>query len=130
MISRRGFVRMAGGSALLGSTGLQLMLEACGAPAPPAATSPTSAPGAAGVSVKNKNQVVMPTYIPAKLPTAPDYHSSDPRITDAYDLFPRNPFKSWNKPAPGGGGKVDVFIVAYYPEPTLYENNPTWQEIN
>jgi putative aldouronate transport system substrate-binding protein len=124
MMNRRGFVRMAGGGVLIGSTGVQLLLEACGSPKPPAP------PAAAGGSNKNKNLAALPTYIAAKLPTTPDYHSPDPRITDGYDFYPKNPFKSWNKPAPGAGGKVDVFIVAYYPEPTLYDSNLAWQETN
>jgi putative aldouronate transport system substrate-binding protein len=127
MMNRRGFVRMAGGSVLIGSTGVQLLLEACSSPKPPA---PAAAPTAAGGSNKNKNLTALPTYIAAKLPTTPDYHSADPRITDGYDFYPKNPFKSWTKPAPGAGGKVDVFIVAYYPEPTLYDSNPAWQETN
>ena len=79
---------------------------------------------------KNKNQATLPSYVAIQLPTPPDYHSADPRLTDSYDLFPKTPFKSWNKPAPGAGGRVHVFIVAYYPEPTLYDQNATWQEIN
>lgn len=118
---------MAGGGVLIGSTGMQLLLAACGSPKPPA---PAAAPTAAGGSNKNKNLAALPTYIAAKLPTAPDYHSADPRITDGYDFYPKNPFKSWTKPAPGSGGKVDVFIVAYYPEPTLFDSNPAWQEVN
>jgi putative aldouronate transport system substrate-binding protein len=118
---------MAGGGVLIGGTGMQLLLEACSTPPPPA---PAGAPSVAGTSTKNKNLAALPTYIAATLPTQPDYHSADPRITDGYDRFPKNPFKSWNKPAPGIGGRVDVFIVAYYPEPTLYDSNPAWQETN
>jgi putative aldouronate transport system substrate-binding protein len=131
MISRRGFVRMAGGGVLIGGSGLQLLIAACGSPAPPAA-GPTSAATAAnaGGSAKSKALAALPTYIAAQLPTQADYHSSDPRITDGYDTFPKTPFKSWTKPAPGAGGRVDVFMVAYYPEPTLFENNQTWKEIN
>jgi putative aldouronate transport system substrate-binding protein len=129
MLSRRGFVRLSGGGVLIGGLGLQLLIEACGTRAP-------SAPAAGGgsgsttASTKDRNQAALPAYIAEKLPTQPDYHSSDARITDGYDRYPRNPFKSWNKAAPGAGGKVDVFIVAYYPQPTLYDSNPTWQEIN
>jgi putative aldouronate transport system substrate-binding protein len=129
MISRRAFVRMAGGGALIGSVGLELFLEACASPAPPA-QSATGAGAGPTPAAKSKNAAALPAYIPASLPTQPDYHSPDPRITDGYDRFPKNPVKSWNKPAPGAGGNVSVFIVAYYPEPTLYDNNPTWQEIN
>jgi putative aldouronate transport system substrate-binding protein len=112
--------------------------------APPATTAPTlvaaaSQPTAAattasaaslGASIKGKNAGAMPTYIPTKLLSQPDRHSPDPRITDGYDKYPSNPVKSWTKAPPGTGSTVNVFIVAYYPPSTPYEDNATWQEVN
>src|SRR5262249_48242740 len=43
---------------------------------------------------------------------------------------PRTPPRSWNKAAPGTGSTVNVFMVAYYPSPTPYDQNPTWKEVN
>src|SRR5579859_6919556 len=137
-ISRRTFARLTAASVLAGS-GLQMLLEACGAPAPasptaapPAPTAPAAAPTASsqGLNIKGSNAAVMPTYIPARLPTPPDHHSSDPRITDGYDKYPANRAKSWTKDPPGMGSNVDVFMVAYYPPSTPFEDNPTWHEVN
>jgi putative aldouronate transport system substrate-binding protein len=111
------------------------------AAAAPAAAAATSAPSGAAASapaaaagaqpkISGKNAAAFPSYAPITLPTPPDYHSDDPRITDGYDTYPTNPAKSWNKPAPGAGGTVNVFMVSYYPAPTAYDQNATWHEIN
>jgi putative aldouronate transport system substrate-binding protein len=125
---------MAGAGVLVGGTGVQLLLEGCSPPGSSGAGAPsasgTPAPAAGAPSARTKNAGALPAYLPEQLPFTADYHSPDPRLTDGYDAFPKEPFTSWNKPAPGAGGKVDVFIVAYYPQPTGYDNNPTWQEIN
>src|SRR5579864_1852253 len=94
---------------------------------PAAASTPATTIGGA---IKGKNAAAMPTYIPPQLASQPDYHSNDPRITDGYDKYPSNPAKSWTKDAPGAGSNVNVFIVAYYPASTPYDQNPTWQRIN
>jgi putative aldouronate transport system substrate-binding protein len=135
-IDRRAFVRWTGGGLLVGAVGAQALIEACSSPAPPAATSqPATTPLARaaatpGSAIKGKNAAVMPTYAPPKLTGQPDYHSSDPRITDGYDRYPANPVKTWTKEAPGLGSNVSVFIVAYYPASTPYAQNKTWQEVN
>ena len=127
IIGRRTFVRL-----LAGATTVQLVLEACSpaAPAAPTAAAATSAPAPAATTVgsapaaaaaagttpatgappasgatpgANKNAAAFPTYLPVTLPTPPDYHSPDPRVTDGFDTYPTNPAKSWNKPAPGHG---------------------------
>jgi putative aldouronate transport system substrate-binding protein len=156
-MSRRAFARRTAGG-VLAVGGLQLLLEACGAAAPASPTAaapsapivptsapaptvvPTTAPTAAaataptnaglGFNISGKNAAVMPTYIPPKLPAPPDHHSPDPRITDGYDKYPANPAKSWTKDPPGLGSNVNVFIVAYYPPSTQYDDNPTWHEVN
>jgi putative aldouronate transport system substrate-binding protein len=144
-MNRRAFARLAGAGVLGGGLSVQLLMEACRAPTPPAATivptttlasKPTAAVAATpsgaslGANIRGKNAAVMPTYIPAKMFSQPDHHSPDPRITDGYDKYPANPVKSWTKPAPGTGSGVNVFMVAYYPPSTPYENNPTWHEVN
>jgi len=118
---------MAGGGALVGGAALPLVMEACTALPRP------SAPGAAstsGTPATSKAAAALPAYIPPTQLTQADYHSPDPRITDGYDTFPKNPPKSWTKAAPGAGSTVNVFMVAYYPQPTPYDQNPTWKEIN
>ena len=159
-LSRRAFARLTGAGLLAGGASFQLLLEACRAPATPAATSapaasaptavpvaptlaPASAPVAAatsapatpvasslGANIRGKNAAAMPSYIPAKLYSQPDHHSPDPRITDGYDKYPSNPVKSWTKDPPGTGSTVNVFCVAYYPPSTPFDQNPTWHEVN
>jgi putative aldouronate transport system substrate-binding protein len=119
-INRRTFARLAGAGILGGGASVQLLIEACRAPAPPAPSA----------GVRGKNAAAMPTYVPAKMFSQPDHHSADPRITDGYDKYPANPVKSWTKAPPGTGSDVNVFIVAYYPPSTPYDNNQTWREVN
>jgi putative aldouronate transport system substrate-binding protein len=116
--SRRAFLRTVAGGSLAAA-----FLGACSTPSPSAA--PTSGPPPPATRAS-----ALPSYIPFTGGPKPDYHSADPRVTDGFDNYPRNPFKSWTKEPPGSGGNVDVFTVAYYPTPTPYEQNPTWQEIN
>src|SRR5947209_8672993 len=141
-MSRRTFARLAGTGILVG------VMEACRAPSAPAtapltsvpsgatpastpAATPTSVTGASvGGNIRGKNAAVMPSYIPARMLSQPDHHSPDPRITDGYDTYPKNPVKAWTKAPPGAGSDVNVFMVAYYPPSTPYENNPTWREVN
>jgi putative aldouronate transport system substrate-binding protein len=126
-IDRREFVRWTGGGLLVGAAGAQALIEAC-APAPVVSR---ETPQAAGTpAAKGKNAAAMPTYRQPQMLSQPDYHSPDPRITDGYDRYPTSPVKSWTKEAPGAGGNVNVFIVAYYPASTPYAQNPTWQEVN
>ncbi|MBV9595222.1 MAG: hypothetical protein JOZ87_00050 [Chloroflexi bacterium] len=117
MITRRTFVQLAGSAAL------PVVMGACALPRPAPSGTPTAA-------TTSKAAAALPTYIPAPQLTQPDYHSSDPRITDGYDSYPKNPPKSWNKAAPGAGSTVNVFMVAYYPQPTPYDQNPTWHAVN
>jgi len=60
----------------------------------------------------------------------PDYDAHDPRVTLGWDNYPKDPPTSWNKPAPGTGSNVMAFAVDYYPPPTPYDSNPTWQAVN
>jgi putative aldouronate transport system substrate-binding protein len=130
--SRRQFVGVLAGASVAG------LIAAC-TPAAPAAA-PTSAPAAAakpvagatpaagGTPVAAKN-AALPSYIPLANVPKPDYHSSDPRVSDGYDNYPK-PYKSWSKEPPGTGSNVNVYAIAYYPPPTPFEQNPTWHEVN
>jgi putative aldouronate transport system substrate-binding protein len=101
----------------------------------PAAAAPTSAaaapaPTVIGAAASGKNSAALPNYIAANLQAKPDYDAHDPRVTLGWDNYPKNPPQSWNKPAPGTGSTVNAFAVDYYPPPTPYEDNPTWQAVN
>ena len=112
-VSRRAFLRLAAGG-----FGLAVLLEAC-TPAPVA--KPTaSGPPATGP---------LPTYIPATGGPKPDLHSTDPRITDGFLRYPKDPPKSWTGGPPGSGGTLNVFMAAYYPAPTPRDQNATWKEV-
>ena len=112
-LSRRAFLRLAAGG-----FGLAVLLEAC-TPAPVA--KPTaSGPPATGP---------LPTYIPATGGPKPDLHSTDPRITDGFLRYPKDPPKSWTGGPPGNGGTLNVFMAAYYPAPTPRDQNATWKEV-
>lgn len=105
--------------------------------APTAPAAPTPQPAAAkpaptlvGATASGKNSAALPNYFPANLAAKPDYDAHDPRVTLAWDNYPNNPPQSWNKPAPGTGSRVTAFAVDYYPPPTPYESNATWQAVN
>src|SRR5579885_3631056 len=151
-VSRRTFIHVAIG------TGAGLLMAACSSPAPSTpASAPTSAPatsagaaaGAAptsaaapasaaatpaptviGAAATGKNSQALPSYIPPNLVAKPDYDAHDPRVTLGWDNYPKDPPKSWDKPAPGTGSTVNAFAVDYYPPPTPYDQNPTWQAVN
>ncbi|MBV9325248.1 MAG: hypothetical protein JO352_15845 [Chloroflexi bacterium] len=149
MFSRRVFIQMGAG------TGAGFLLAACSSPTPsapptsPAApTSPpaasatsavitattapaaTPAPTVIGAAASGKNSAALPNYIAPNLAAKPDYDAHDPRVTLAWDNYPKSPPTSWNKPAPGTGSTVTGFAVDYYPPPTPYADNPTWQAVN
>ncbi|HEU0168544.1 MAG TPA: hypothetical protein VFS62_12270 [Chloroflexota bacterium] len=90
------------------------------------AAAPSVLPGAISKTAAS----ALPSYIAPTLAAKPDYDAHDPRVTLAWDNYPKNPPKSWNKPAPGTGSKVTAFVVDYYPPPTPYDSNPTWQAVN
>ena len=152
-LSRRAFIRVAGGAAA--ATGAGVLLAACGGTAAPASSGGAVAPASASASsaasvsaaasaattssasgsavpgaVTSKAASVLPAYIKPTLASKPDYDAHDPRVTLAWNNYPKNPPKSWNKPAPGTGSKVTAFVVDYYPAPTPYDSNPTWKAVN
>ena len=98
--------------------------------AQPAAAGPTPGPTVVGAALSGKNSAALPNYFPANLAAKPDYDAHDPRVTLGWDNYPNNPPVSWNKPAPGTGSRVMAFAVDYYPPPTPFDQNPTWQAVN
>jgi putative aldouronate transport system substrate-binding protein len=104
------------------------------APATPnAASTPSGAAAATGeaaLSIAPRTAAALPTYIPLKPFSPPDFDAHDPRITVGYDTYPKNPPKSWTKDAPGTGSKVRAFVATYYPPPTPFDQNPTWRAVN
>jgi len=122
-LSRRGFLRLTGGGVLGGSLGVSALLEACGAPAP--ASKPTSVPAGATTAPSGP----LPTYLAPSGGPKPDFHSFDPRITDGFLRYPKDPPRSWSSGPPASGSTVNVFMPAYYPAPTPKDSNSTWREI-
>jgi putative aldouronate transport system substrate-binding protein len=98
--------------------------------APAAAATAAPAPTVIGAAASGKDSSALPNYIAANLAAKPDYDAHDPRVTLAWDNYPKNPPTSWTKPAPGTGSRVMAFAVDYYPPPTPYDSNPTWQAVN
>jgi putative aldouronate transport system substrate-binding protein len=90
-------------------------------------TSPTTVPAAGGAPASKSGP--LPSYIPLANGPKPDYHSTDSRVSDGFDNYPKA-YKSWNKEPPGTGSTVNVYAIAYYPPPTPYDQNPTWHEVN
>jgi putative aldouronate transport system substrate-binding protein len=108
-------------------TGAPLALSACAPGAAP--TAPTSAPaGASGTAVSAAGGPY-PTYVPVANAPKPDYANDDPRYDPGFENYPPNPYAA-TQGAPGAGSTVNVLIAAYYPLPTPFDQNPTWQEIN
>lgn len=138
-LSRRVFIELSAG------TGVTLLLTACsgsssgalsGAPTAGAAPTPAPAPAAAlaptivGAAASGKASAALPNYIAPNLVAKPDFDAHDPRVTLGWNNYPMNPPTSWNKAAPGTGSNVTAFAVDYYPPPTPYDSNPTWQAVN
>jgi putative aldouronate transport system substrate-binding protein len=119
--SRRGFLRIAAAGAIAAP-----LLGAC-APAPQQAAPPAGS--AASASGGDASKGPFPTYIPFTGGPKPDYHDPNPLYSDAFDNYPASPFQA-NQSPPGSGGVVNALVTAYFPVPTPYEQNPTWQEIN
>jgi putative aldouronate transport system substrate-binding protein len=121
-VSRRGF--LAG--ALATTVGVPL-LNAC-APAPsPAAPAGGGQPAASGGTAAKS---LFPTYIPPANGPKPDYHDANPLYSDAFDTYPANPVKANGTTAPGAGSTLSALVAAYFPVPTIKEQNPTWQAID
>src|SRR6266849_5086037 len=116
-ITRRGFIRISAAGALL-------LTAACGPGAP--STSGATGAGAAGSAAKGSPY---PTYIPVTNGPKPEYHTDDPRFDDGFDNYPASPIKAVAD-KPGAGSTINILNRAYFPPPTPFDQNPTWQEVN
>ncbi|MBV9595983.1 MAG: extracellular solute-binding protein [Chloroflexi bacterium] len=148
-LSRRAFLRLSAGVALVSGAGL---LSACSASAPaaqpgsatasaPAAaqsgaatTAPTvsaAAPAptvsaAAGGNVKS----VLPTYVAPTLPFKADLPGDAGKgIDDGYLTFPANPYQSVTDTV-GTGKDINVFSGSAWPPFTPLDQNPVIAEMN
>jgi putative aldouronate transport system substrate-binding protein len=117
-------MRVSVAGAFAASAGLPLLLSACGTGQPP----PTTTAGAGAGGSANKASPY-PTFVPLTNGPKPDYHTDDPRYDDGYDNYPANPIKAVTD-MPGAGSTVNVLNRAYFPPPTPFDQNPTWQEVN
>src|SRR5579884_3386536 len=153
-VSRRGFLRISASG--LAAAALPTLVAACTGPQTPAApTSPPPAPTGAAVPPTPGPTVASaaasaptavprstvganagaaahdpyPRYIPFTAGPKPDYHDDNPIYSDGFETYPASPFKA-NQSAPGAGSTINVLIAAYFPVPTPYEQNPTWQAVN
>jgi putative aldouronate transport system substrate-binding protein len=143
-VGRRAFIQVAGLTALGGLT------AACAGAGGPITSAPTTSPAVsptvaasggatssapssvreAGLNIGASTAAALPNYIPLKPLTPPDFDAQDPRVTIGYNHYPKNPPASWTKAPPGTGSKVVAFVATYYPPPTPFEQNPTWQAVN
>ena len=128
-MSRRGFLAVSAAAAAVG-VALPL-LNACAPPAqsPAPAGTPQSAPKPAAGSGTTAASKAYPTYIPFTGGPKPDFSDPDPLYSAAFENFPAQTFKA-NTTPPGTGSTVNSLVTAYFPSPTPYELNPTWQAIN
>lgn len=116
-LTRRGFLRVSAAGALV--------LGAACSPGAPQTAAP-SKPASAGSSAKNSP---LPSYIPVANGPKPDYHVDDARFDDGFEVYPANPIKAVAE-TPGSGSTINILNRAYFPPPTPFDRNPTWQEVN
>jgi putative aldouronate transport system substrate-binding protein len=127
-MSRRSFLRLSGAvcAAVLSAP----LMQACQS----GQTNGSSQPGSSGQGATapgaSTRASVLPAYQPFSGGPTPEYVSQNPRVVPGFEHYPKDPFTSWTKDPPGSGSNIDVFTVAYYPPPTPYDQNPTWQEVN
>jgi putative aldouronate transport system substrate-binding protein len=128
-VSRRGFLRLAGG---LAGAALTVSLAAACAPNAPTATptrAATAATGATGASTSGAS-ALYPTFLPASSGPKPDFPASGPGYDDGFNSFPVNPVKAMPGDPPGTGSTVRVMSIALFPPPTPLAQNPAWQAVN
>src|SRR5262249_37503112 len=104
-VSRRAFLRVAGG-VVLGAASLP-MLAACSAVAPGAPAASTS-----DGKVKLPTFIALPNLPPADMPG-----SADGLLAPGYQKYPANLIKSVPTP-PGKGGDISALTVSLSPAPT------------
>jgi putative aldouronate transport system substrate-binding protein len=114
-LTRRGFMRIS-------AVGALMLSAACSPSAPPS-------PGPNINAGVGKKLNPYPTYVPVTNGPKPDYHTDDPRFDDGFDNYPASPIKAIAE-KPGTGGTINILNRAYFPPPTPFAQNPTWQEVN
>jgi putative aldouronate transport system substrate-binding protein len=123
-VSRRTFIRVAAGSAIV----LPGLMAACSAPAPSApAAQPTT-----GAAAPAKPASALPSYIPIEVGPKPDYVSAGPQYEHGWENYPTDRFKAWTKAPPGAGpaSTINAFTNGFYPPSTPYDQNLAWQAVN
>jgi putative aldouronate transport system substrate-binding protein len=126
-VSRRGFLHLAAGGALAGST--LALANACASLTPAApTTAPTGRSPAAGAA---SGSSPYPNFYPSTSGPKPDFAAIGPEYQNGYINYPKNPAKSWTKAPPASGGKFISYTNAGAPlPPTPMDQNPAWQEVN
>jgi putative aldouronate transport system substrate-binding protein len=106
------------------------LVNACTPPSTPAGSSGGAASGPAPTAgAQSASKSLFPTYLPIKNGPKPDYHDDNPLFSDAFDNYPKNPAKANDSTPPGSGGTINVLTAAYFPLPTIKDQNPTWQTV-
>ena len=124
-VSRRAFLRAAGGAAL-GAAAVPV-LAACGVGAP--ANSSGAAAGG-GATASGGGKVKPPTYVALPNLPSPDLPGSpDGLLAPGYQKYPTSLIRSVSQP-PGKGGDVSALTASLSTAPTPLENNPAWQQVN
>jgi putative aldouronate transport system substrate-binding protein len=119
-MDRRSFVRVSTGSLLIGTLGVQALLEAC-TPVPGPSAKPASSAAGSGTAA-------LPTYVAFKGPD-PDLAGTIDGVQPAYYSYPKNPVRRYPQP-PLKGIEVTGIVSTPTPPPIPMDQNPTWQEVN
>src|SRR5467141_3711835 len=106
-MDRRSFVRVSAGSLLVGTLGVQALIEAC-TPVPAPAAKPTSGGAGSGTAA-------LPTYVPFKGPD-PDLAGTIDGVQPAYFSYPRNPVRRYPQ-SPLKGLEVTGIVSTPTPPP-------------
>jgi len=121
VVSRRRFLQIAGGGALVVSLASACLPNAPGAvPTRPAVTTNTAASAGS----------VYPTYLKGASGPKPDFPADGPQYNDGFNSFPINPGNALPTEPPGSGGTVKIMSIALFPPPSPLEQNPAWQAVN
>jgi putative aldouronate transport system substrate-binding protein len=121
MNHRRGFLRLAAGSALAAAA-VPGLLAACNVL--PVAQ---SGPGSSGAAPSG-GPLRLPTYLPIQGPQT-DLPATADGVPPAYTSFPRQLAKSVSAP-PGKSGDIIMMTYTMFAPPAPVEQNAAWQEIN
>jgi putative aldouronate transport system substrate-binding protein len=122
-MSRRGFVRLVGGAAAVGTP---LLLAACSSvPSAPAKLNPS---GAAATPASSSAKLRMPTYVPFAGPPA-DLPSTPDGVDAGYFTYPKTLVKSVQE-VPGNGEEVTAIVSSVLQVPVAMEQNAAWLAVN